>query len=284
MPSNSLVKCEGITKTYGFFRKHIALNNVNLEIKKGEIVCIVGPNGAGKSTLIKILSNVIENYTGKISISANIRYVPENSVFFPNLTGFENLRYYARISGRTDDDIQKIMKKLDLQDSKIIANGFSKGMKRKLDIARALIYESNILIMDEPFDGLEPKICDELISILLELRSTGYSFLISSHELSKVEKLADRILFLNDGMIKTEENLKNNNYVYVEYENDENVWEGLEEKDIEIIERSDRNAILKISQSMRQWEIISLLISRGLKVTAFSKESLESLYRRIYER
>lgn len=124
MPSNSLVKCEGITKTYGFFRKHIALNNVNLEIKKGEIVCIVGPNGAGKSTLIKILSNVIENYTGKVSISANIRYVPENSVFFPNLTGFENLRYYARISGRTDDDIQKIMKKLDLQDSKIIAMSF----------------------------------------------------------------------------------------------------------------------------------------------------------------
>ncbi|OWP54750.1 MAG: hypothetical protein B2I18_05865 [Cuniculiplasma sp. C_DKE] len=284
MQYNSLIECEKVSKTYGIFRKNRALDNVSLNIKKGEIVCIVGPNGAGKSTLLKILANVIANYQGRISVFGKIRYVPENSVYFQNMTGKENLNYYAKIFGKTKADVIKIMEKLDLKDSKVIANGYSKGMKRKLDIAKAMIAESDILLMDEPFDGLEPKICDELISYIMELKSAGYSFIIGSHELSKVQKISDRIIFLNAGKIKTEESIVSNKYIYIEFEGEYNFSERIDDKSVEMIEKGENYTIIKIIEERPQWEVIANLISKGLKITSFSRESLESLYRRVYEK
>lgn len=279
---DEVIKCDRVEKKYGLMRKKMALDNIDLRVMNQEVVCLVGPNGAGKSTLLKIIGNIIKRYSGKVSKTANISYVPENSVLFPNMTGYENLEYYGKILGRTREQVISVMNSLGLENSKVLASNFSKGMKRKLDIARAMMVDSMVVLMDEPFDGLEPKICDQLTSYILDLKAKGRSFLISSHELSRVQTIADRIYFMDQGRIKSETNSNNNNYIYIEFEAGSIDLKNLKIKQIETVETEKNSALLRIDENMKPWVAIRQMIESGVKITSVSREPLESLYRRIY--
>ena len=200
-----------------------ALNNVNLKIKKGEIFGLLGPNGAGKTTLVSIITTLLQPTSGYANIlGRNILkeswFVRENvglmlggELNYHRLTAYRNLKFFSKLYGIKDykEKIHKLAKIFNLTNwlNQYVSN-FSKGMKLKLALARVLIIEPKILILDEPMLGLEPTSVIEVIDILKGLNKT---ILLASHQMDIVSKLCDRIAFLKAGKlvkIDTQENFK----------------------------------------------------------------------------
>ncbi|HNX47874.1 MAG TPA: ABC transporter ATP-binding protein [Methanomassiliicoccales archaeon] len=214
----------GLTKTYGSrltARNVHALNGASFELKRGEICGLVGPNGAGKSTLIKLIMGIEPRNEGRIIFGDEnigiIGYVPERPTFFEDLTAFQNLLYIARLDEMpgAEDLCHKALDRFGLGERKDdLVRTFSKGMKQRLAIARALISSPKLLVMDEPFSGLDPTMVMDLRGHLKGLRGTGLTILVSSHELNEIDQVCDSIVFIKDGrMVKKEGYARDDGYV-----------------------------------------------------------------------
>ncbi|MFA5300602.1 MAG: ABC transporter ATP-binding protein [Lutibacter sp.] len=185
-----------------------ALNGATIEVIKGEACGLVGPNGAGKSTLIKTIIGIERNDSGEIDINfglnSSIGYVPEKSIFFEDLSAYENLFYFADLC---DVDNAKficnnLLEEFDLDTRKEdLISTFSKGMRQRTAIARALINNPSILILDEPFSGLDPSMALELRRAIVKLKESGKTLLLSSHDLADVEAICDSVAFMKSGKI-----------------------------------------------------------------------------------
>lgn len=204
-----------IKKTFKtHLKRNTVLSGISFSVNRGEIFGFLGPNGAGKSTSIKMLLNFIRPDTGRILVDGlqvdrdkfqqHIGYLPETPCFFENLTGMETLRFAGQSSGMDKAQIQEqsnlILKRLNL--SHAGANPirtYSKGMKQRLGIAMSLIHDPDIYILDEPMSGLDPMGRRLITDVILELREKGKTVFFSSHILSDIERLCDRIGILNKG-------------------------------------------------------------------------------------
>ena len=212
----ALIVFKQITKSYqeGLRRKKLALKGLSLEIKKGEVFGFLGPNGAGKSTAIKILLNFIFPDSGEVSISGQkvsnpqvrkyLGYLPENPYLYDNLSPQELLLFKGRVCGLTAQQIKKrmdeILSRVNLfQVKKRPLRTFSKGMVQRAGFALALINDPEILILDEPFSGLDPLMRYEALELLLGLKQQGKTIFFSSHILNDIERVCDRIGMLNHG-------------------------------------------------------------------------------------
>ncbi len=212
-----ILTVDGITKVYGnrFTTGNIrALDDVSFELIQGEICGLVGPNGAGKSTLIKMIMGIEPKTAGRIRIGGDgkgtvIGYVPERPTFFDDMTAFDNLYYIARLNKLSDPEgiSRGLLVEFGLGErSDDIVRDYSKGMKQRLSIARALVHSPKILVMDEPFSGLDPTMVIELRGHLKRLRGTGLTVLVSSHDLNEIDQVCDAIVFIESGrIIKKEE-------------------------------------------------------------------------------
>ena len=237
---------EKINKTFHTgFKKYPVLKDISFQVSKGEIYGFLGPNGAGKSTSIKLLLNFIQPSSGKIFIDDIlvgknnfqhlVGYLPETPCFYENLTGFETLIFAGKTSGMEKkmlkDAAKKVLTRLDLVPAgdKLI-KAYSKGMKQRLGIAMALIHDPEIFILDEPMSGLDPMGRKLITDVILELKQRGKTVFFSSHILSDIEKLCDRIGILNKGKLlytgSTNHIIKNNSDVETAFismiEQDEN--------------------------------------------------------------
>ncbi|MFX1444104.1 MAG: ATP-binding cassette domain-containing protein [Promethearchaeota archaeon] len=192
-----------------------ALNNINISIQEGEIFGLLGPNGAGKTTLVSILSTLLQPTSGYAKIfgldirkNINARKIKSriglmlgDEMVYHRMTGLDNLKFFARLYRIADykKKINSITSKLGINDklSEYVSN-FSRGQKLRLALSRILLIEPDILFLDEPLLGLDPKTTRELISILLGLNKT---MLLTSHQMQIVEQLCGRIAFLNNGNV-----------------------------------------------------------------------------------
>lgn len=201
--SDTILKTINLCKNYG---NNSILTNVNLNIKKGEIYGLIGKNGAGKTTLIRLLlsfafptSGEIKFYTkDKIKIGALV----ESPSFFSYLSAYENLEYYRLLNGFKDPkSVNKILELVGLQDvGKKKFKDFSLGMKQRLGIALAMLGDPEILILDEPINGLDPTGIKEIRDILIKInKEKGVTILISSHILSELSQLATFYGFIHKG-------------------------------------------------------------------------------------
>lgn len=208
---------ENINKFYG---SHQVLNNLNLQIAKGEIFALLGQNGAGKSTTINILLGFINPSSGDAKINglsvlthiAEVRkivaYIPDNIMLYPNLTGFENLQFFSSLSGFHYDNqqiemfLQNAGLPLEAQYRRI--HTYSKGMRQKVGIAIAIAKNAQVLLMDEPTSGLDPKASNEFSLILQELSQQGRTILMATHDLFRAKETAHRIAIMNSGVLKSE--------------------------------------------------------------------------------
>ncbi len=206
-----------INKTFHTgFKKYPVLHNISFNVKKGEIFGFLGPNGAGKSTSIKLLLNFIQPSSGSIYINDImvgknnfqhlIGYLPETPCFYENLTGFETLVFAGKTSGMKKQSIKdaakQILDQLDLSSAgSNLIKTYSKGMKQRLGIATALIHDPQIFIFDEPMSGLDPMGRKLITDVILDLGKRGKTVFFSSHILSDIEKLCDRIGILNRGKL-----------------------------------------------------------------------------------
>ena len=217
----SVVEIENLTKDFavGFWKKRPvrALDNLSLQVNQGEVFGFLGPNGAGKSTTIKLLMNLLFPTSGKARILGesvnstamheNIGYLPENPYFYDYLTPMELLTYVGRLFGLGGDDLKKRTRALiddvglDHAENRQLRK-FSKGMVQRLGIAQALINEPKIVFFDEPMSGLDPLGRMDVRRIILSLKARGVTVFFSSHILSDVEAICDRVAILNRGKLQ----------------------------------------------------------------------------------
>jgi ABC-2 type transport system ATP-binding protein len=205
-----------LSKTYGnrFTRGNInALDHASFDIFPGEICGLVGPNGAGKSTMLKLIMGIEVKGGGHIEMNgldprAALGYVPERPTFFEDLSAYYNILYVARIYNVPDPEgtSRRLIDEFGLKGrgDDVVAT-FSKGMKQRLAIARAVVHGPKVLLMDEPFSGLDPGMMIELRGLLKNLKGSGMAMLLSSHELNEIDQLCDSILFIKSGHIVRKE-------------------------------------------------------------------------------
>ncbi|MCB5480927.1 ABC transporter ATP-binding protein [Blautia wexlerae] len=218
--SQYIIQTRDLTKTYG---EQKSVSNLNMHVRKGKIYGLLGRNGAGKTTTMKMLLNLIEPTSGSIRIfNRDIRLeekkilprigsLIESPGFYPNLTGTENLRIFAKLRGipRTDA-IEQALKLVNLpyKDKKLYSQ-YSLGMKQRLAIALAVMHDPEILILDEPINGLDPIGIAEIRTFIEDLsKNRGKTILISSHILSEIAVLADDIGIIDKGVLIEEGSMK----------------------------------------------------------------------------
>lgn len=216
------IQIEGLTKRYpglGVASDVLALDHLNLEVQQGQIFGFLGPNGAGKTTTIKMLLGLIFPTEGKATILGKpcgdkdvkklISYLPETPYFYEHLTGPELLDFYGKIFHLDDKKrkakIEELLNKVGLQrDTGKQLRSYSKGMLQRIGLAQALINDPQLLIFDEPTSGLDPIAHMDIRDLITQLRKEGKTVFLSSHQLSDVEMVCDRVAIMNHGkLLKT---------------------------------------------------------------------------------
>ncbi|MBW7858540.1 MAG: ABC transporter ATP-binding protein [Leptonema sp. (in: Bacteria)] len=214
---NSVIKVENLCRNYGSVR---AVDNVNFEINRGEIVGLLGRNGAGKTTCLRMLTGLLLPSAGRIFINniditenptearSAIGFLPEQPALYPELTVFQYLQFIARLRGVSREDFkpvfESILTKTGLEnvDNFIIRN-LSLGYKKRVGIAQTLIGATDLLVFDEPISGLDPHQIVEMRNLLREL-GKDHTIILSSHILTEVSRTCDRVMILEKGKMIAE--------------------------------------------------------------------------------
>ena len=201
--NENMVRIANVSKSYG---QQLALNQVSIPIKKGQICGLVGENGAGKTTLLRILCGLSFPTEGEIEVSKNLKIgsLIEAPALYQNLSAFDNLKYLGLQLGldQLNSRVEEVLDIIGLAtvSKKKKAKNFSLGMRQRLAIGMAILDQPDFLILDEPINGLDPSGIKEIRKLLLELKEKqGMTVLISSHLLSELEQIADYFVMLSKG-------------------------------------------------------------------------------------
>ncbi|RLG33226.1 ABC transporter ATP-binding protein [Methanosarcinales archaeon] len=207
-----MIEVRELRKEYG---KFVAVEGLDFTVEKGEIFGIVGPNGAGKTTTLKMISTLIQPTSGKVRIGGfdaiddeievrkRLGFLPEESPLYENMTIDGYLLFFSELYGLEPQDallkIDKLLSMLNLENNGKRLGNLSKGMKRKVVIARSLLNDPDVLIYDEPTSGLDPMTSKQIIDFIYEMKQEEKTIVFSAHNLYQVEKICDRILIMKNG-------------------------------------------------------------------------------------
>lgn len=215
----TIIELEGLTKYYGSVK---AVDNLSLDIKKGEIFGLLGPNGAGKTTTILMMLGLSEPASGTvrvcgvnatnnpIAVKRKVGYMPDSLGFYDNMTALENLLYIARLNGIPEADIarkaEETLTAVGLAGEMHKKTGaYSRGMKQRLGLADVLVREPEVIILDEPTLGIDPSGIREFLALIRQLsREQGLTVLLSSHHLHQVQQVCDRVGIFVQGRLLVE--------------------------------------------------------------------------------
>ena len=210
-----MIRAQGLSKSFG---KVHAVDNISFDAEDGKITALLGPNGAGKSTTLRMLYTVLKPDAGLALIDGidnqadlqaarrKIGVLPHSAGLYPHLTALENIRYYGRLSGLENAELERRVTELSaVLDLGPIANrhakGFSQGERTRVALARALVHQPKNLLLDEPTNGLDVMATRSLRKLLLQLRDQGHCILLSSHIMQEVAALADQIVIIAHGRV-----------------------------------------------------------------------------------
>jgi len=211
-----MIHLKNVTKLY---ENHVAVRDLNFEVRTGEIMGIIGHNGAGKSSSLKMIAGLIAPSSGKVEVMGHdmsqnrgtpevkkkIGFLPEESALYANMTVLEYLTFFGELyempKKQTLARIEELLTGLNLPERTKLTGELSKGMKRKVAIARVLLHDPDLLILDEPNSGLDPLTSFFILNYLKELRKQGKTILLSAHNLFHVESVCDRVTILKDGRL-----------------------------------------------------------------------------------
>ncbi len=208
-----VLEASKLRKQYGEF---VALKGLDLRVSPGEVYCLLGANGAGKTTTIQLFLGFIAPSSGTAIIAGkDVRqepietkrltaYVPENVMLYPNLTGLENLAFFATLAGRGDvgdGALRASLERVGLQPEAIgrRVGTYSKGMRQKVGIALAIVKEARALLLDEPTSGLDPKASNEFSELLLRVKDEGVAVLMATHDIFRSKAVGDRVGIMKHG-------------------------------------------------------------------------------------
>lgn len=210
MLPDSTILVEGISKSYGDFR---AVRDLSFEVYRGEIFAMLGPNGSGKTTTMRMILDILKPDTGRIAVLGGvlndatkdrIGYLPEERGLYRNVRLMEMMVYMATLKGLSRAEAQKrsaaMLDRLELTEhSKKKISELSKGMQQKIQFAITVLHKPDLIIIDEPFSGLDPVNSLVLKDLLLEFKRDGGTIVMSTHQMSQVEEMCDRLLMINKG-------------------------------------------------------------------------------------
>jgi ABC-2 type transport system ATP-binding protein len=302
---SSVISIENIKKSLG---NREILKGISFDVEKGDIFGYLGPNGAGKTTTIRILLGLFQANSGKLDILGQdinlgetrrkIGFVLDTDGLYENMTAEENMLYYSQIYGlsKTSERIHELLSMMDLKDrSKDRVGTYSRGMRQRLALARSLVHDPEVLILDEPTAGVDPSGQIEIRQIMLNIvRKENKTIFLSSHNLDEVQRICNRIALIDRGEIKLYGELENlrrkmgSGVVIIETVQD--IPESLlaEIKKLShfgLKEKNERTLVFSPQEGTEISDIISFLTSRSIKIDeAVKKEaSLEEMYAAILE-
>ena len=302
-----MLEIKDLTKRYG---KFLALNNLNLRIERGSVFGFVGPNGAGKTTTMKIISGLLNADSGQVIIDGidvvknskqlkmKIGYMPDFFGVYDNLKTIEYMEFYASLYGMVGASVRKqcssLIELVKLEEFMYsYVDELSRGMKQRLCLARSLVHNPELLVLDEPASGLDPRARIEMKEIIKELNSRGKTILISSHILPELAKICSHIGIIENGnmivsgtvekVLETRGTLRP---LVIHYVNDF-------DKGVEVLKQNTlvQNIIIKNNQVLVTFKgneedeakLLQSLINEGLMISSYTRESsdLETLFMKL---
>ena len=288
--SKNILRIEDVVKTYG---KHVAVNHVSFDVPEGYIFGMLGPNGAGKSSLIRMITTITRPDSGRIFFNGEplnsnhpeqIGYMPEERGLYKKMKVGDQLMYLAQLKGLSYDEARKQIKywfeRLDIVDwwGKKVEE-LSKGMQQKAQFIATVIHKPRMLILDEPFSGLDPVNANLLKDEIYEMHKNGTSIIFSTHRMEQVEEICDKIVLINKG-----ENVLMGGVADIKQQFKENLFRidyegGLPEgfaTRATIVEMTPQYLTAKLETAHNSNDLLRFLLDGGVRVTAFN-EILPSL-------
>ena len=281
-----MIEVKNVTKKYGTI---VAVDNISFDVKDGEIVGFLGPNGAGKSTTMNMITGFIEPTNGQIVINGNdisrkpkkakkdIGYMPENVPLYYELTAREFVKYMAELKMVKRDirkqEVDRVIKEVGLEEvqNKLIRN-LSRGYKQRVSLAGALIGNPDVIILDEPTVGLDPKQITEIRSLIKKL-GRKHTVILSSHILSEISQICERVIIINKGKI-------------IAIDTPENLEKATKEKsNISIIVEDPKDNMKTLKEKIKQIESVELIKDNndGTKQYMVTCSSSTDLRKKLFE-
>ncbi len=305
-----MIITQNLCKRYG---KVNAVNNLNLNIRSGTIFGIVGENGAGKTTTLSMLATLVTPSSGKALVNGfelrreakkvrrSIGYMPDAFGVYDELTAYEYLQFYAECYGvqkrvwRTRAD--ELLESVDLIDKRrFYVNSLSRGMQQRLEIARCLMHDPAVLILDEPSSGLDPRSRIEMRSVLSRLRASGKTVVISSHILQELAEVADEIGIIRGGEVAAVaainvmmSHTSAHRTLWLAGQAEWSKWTAVLQSDPHILEfspRADGVEVVYAGTLHQQAELMERIIAQGITLYQFAERptDIEALFLRLTER
>jgi len=310
MISDTIIELNGLTKKY---EQLTAVDHLTLSVYRGEIFGLLGPNGAGKTTTILMLLGLAEPTAGKIevcgidptfqplTVKEKVGYLPDEVGFYENLSGWENLLYTAALNRITisaaEERARHLLGQVGLtQKAHEKVQTYSRGMKQRLGLADILIKEPEIIILDEPTNGIDPEGVRELLTLIKQLnREKGMTVLLSSHNLHQVQQICDRVgLFVEGKLIamgpikELASDLFKNDPVLLEVEAepvDEQLLTAIKANQYVTKVEQEQNRLLIFSRQHVSAEIAGIIVNHGVRLSHLSQHDygLDEIYHRYFE-
>lgn len=290
----TVLQVTNLTKRFGDFT---ALDRVNLEVKKGEIVGFIGPNGAGKSTTIRVILGILKATAGEakifgmdvwkdaVDIHKRIAYVPGDVNLWPNLTGGEVIDLFAKLHGASDRARrEELIQRFDLDPTKKCRT-YSKGNRQKIALIAALSSDADLYIFDEPTSGLDPLMERVFQECVIEAKEAGKSVLLSSHILSEVERLCDKVAIIRKGEIietGTLQSLRHLTRIIIHVETKEPMHTLDEVAGVHNIEVHEKGYTVHVDSEALD-DVMQFIVPHGIVKLESAPPTLEDLFMRHYE-
>ena len=274
-----------------------AVDNVSFSLEKPGVYGLLGTNGAGKTTTIRMLLGIIKKDSGEITWkgkaverkNVNFGYLPEERGVYPKTKIFDQLMYFAELKGMKKEEavnsINKWAKELKVEEYlQMPAEKLSKGNQQKIQFMTAIIHDPELVVLDEPFSGLDPVNTEILKNIIIDLIKNGKYIIMSAHQMATIEEFCSDILILNKGKTVLQGNLKEIKETYpanrVEIDVKQDITSYIKEFELEIENETNNNYIIKISDKEKAHKLLNKLIVDGIKVDKFEimKPTLNDIF------
>ena len=285
---------KNVNKSYGDKK---VVDNISLEINKPGVYGLLGTNGAGKTTTIRMLLGILKKDSGEINWKGkevkrkhvNFGYLPEERGVYPKVNVYTQLMYFAKLKGmkeeKADEAIKYWMKRLEVEEyMNMTAEKLSKGNQQKIQFITAVVHDPELIVLDEPFSGLDPVNTEIIRNVILELIKKGKYIIMSAHQMSVVEEFCSDVLILNKGKTVLQGNLKQikdsykANKLYISTKQD--IKQYIKEQNLNIYLEKDNEYEIDIKEEEQGYKLFNVLAKNNVQVEKFEirKPSLHDIF------
>ena len=288
------LEVKNVNKTYG---EKTVVDSISFNMQKPGVFGLLGTNGAGKTTTIRMILGIIKKDSGKITWNekqverkyVNFGYLPEERGIYPKTKIYDQLMYFAKLKGMNKQDADKSikywLKRLQLEEyTYMLAEKLSKGNQQKVQFITAVMHDPELIVLDEPFSGLDPVNTEILKGVMIELINKGKYIIMSSHQMSTIEEFCTELIILNKGKTVLQGNLNEIKNSYkankIEVETLQNIEEIIKQADLEIIFAKENSYEIKVNSEEQGYNLYNMLAQSNIKVNRFEikKPSLHDIF------